>query len=335
MIWLFLVTAPLWRAASGSNAKNESEHPLCIASHEQHKSAGLTLYRCLEEGLAARTGWKTGQFKKRSTTEGADGAVAQRIHCDESLMDFDTKRCRGSVDIRTKERGGTLWLAGMYSLSMASIPAARSCFWITSFREPVSRLMSAKFYCATRAKDPLCGNHREAWFERASASEMARYWGNYGFNNLLLADAFRGKVARGTRPGPDRPPPEEKVWQRYRRELQGGDDPRTTAGAANLEMVLAGFDALFDAVVVLERFSESLALLERKVPLPGRWTWQQLAARHHETHASEGHKAAEDAALAAARGDAAILAEVAGDARLYDAAVALFDRQIADAQIVI
>ena len=85
--------------------------------------------------------------------------------------------------------------------------------------------MSAKFYCATRAKDPLCGNHREAWFERASASKMARYWGNYGFNNLLLADAFRGKVARGARPGPDRPPPEEKVWQRYRRELQGGDDP--------------------------------------------------------------------------------------------------------------
>ena len=78
MIWLFLVTAPMWRAASGSNAKNESEHPLCIASHEQHKSAGLTLYRCLDEGLAARTGWEMAQFKKRMTTEGADGAVADR-----------------------------------------------------------------------------------------------------------------------------------------------------------------------------------------------------------------------------------------------------------------
>ena len=55
------------------------------------------------------------------------------------------------------------------------------------------------------------------------------------------------------------------------------------------------------------------------------------AARHRETHKSEGHKAAQDAALAAARGDAAVLAEVAGDARLYDAAIALFERQIADA----
>ena len=109
------------------------------------------------------------------------GAVGAFARCDDANFDWASKRCP-DLD---PAAGANRWLNGGYALSHAA--ATSSCAWITNFREPVARLVSAQFHCTLHDHDPLCGDRPAAWFAAANASRMARYWGNYGFTNLLLA----------------------------------------------------------------------------------------------------------------------------------------------------
>ncbi|KAH8052909.1 hypothetical protein JL720_14845 [Aureococcus anophagefferens] len=273
----------------------------CVALHAQHKSAGNTLKRTLDAHAPAFL-----------------GAVGAFARCDDANFDWASKRCP-DLD---PAAGANRWLNGGYALSHAA--AGPSCAWITNFREPVARLVSAQFHCTLHDHDPLCGDRPAAWFAAANASRMARYWGNFGFTNLLLAPRFaeprrRGATCARRRDGAP------KVWQRWRAALGGGDDPRTEAGAANLRRVVAALGDLFDVVVVVERWEDSMALLDCRVPLRDG-TWADLAGAHLNTHGSEQHGDRAAAALAVARADPAVAEEIAADTAIYSAALALFER---------
>ncbi|KAH8063470.1 hypothetical protein JL722_2640 [Aureococcus anophagefferens] len=137
----------------------------------------------------------------------------------------------------------------------------------------------------------------------------------------------RGAAARHARAAPGRRP---KVWQRWRAALGGGDDPRTEAGAANLRRRRRAGD-LFDVVVVVERWEDSMALLDCRVPLRDG-TWADLAGAHLNTHGSEQHGDRAAAALSVARADPAVAEEIAADTAIYSAALALFERMRASTE---
>ena len=253
------------------------------------------------------------------------GAVGAFTRCDDANFDWASKRCP-DLD---PAAGANRWLNGGYALSHAA--AASSCAWITNFREPVARLVSAQFHCTLHDHDPLCGDRPAAWFAAANATRMARYWGNFGFTNLLLAPRFAGTAAPRRDLRARRRDGAPKVWQRWRAALGGGDDPRTAAGAANLRRVVAALGDLFDVVVVVERWEDSMALLDCRVPLRDG-TWADLAGAHLNTHGSEQHGDRAAAALAVARADPAVAAEIAADTAIYSAALALFERMRASGE---
>ena len=299
--------AGAFAARSLATPTDTHQQASCVALHAQHKSAGNTLKQTLDAHAPATWG------KKGASTR-----------CDDAQFDYDALSC---VPVVVNKATGPTWLHGGYALAS---DMAKRCFVVSNFREPVARLVSAQLHCVLHDNDPLCGDRPAAWFEAANASAMARFWGNYGLTNLLLSDTVRGDVARGPprralrAATPKRNDGSLKVWQRFRADLRGGDDPRTDAGAKNLDLVLARLPSLFDVVVVVERWDDSMALLDCALPLRGG-SWKTLAANHLNTHGSERHGGKSGDALAAARADASVAEELRGDARLYEAGLALFE----------
>ena len=62
---------------------------------------------------------------------------------------------------------------------------ADTCKWFTLFRDPVSRLVSAYFYCKT-SNDQLCG-HRSLDTNHTDLVTFAEHWGNYGVRQFALS----------------------------------------------------------------------------------------------------------------------------------------------------
>ncbi|CAM9501502.1 unnamed protein product [Hapterophycus canaliculatus] len=62
----------------------------------------------------------------------------------------------------------------------------QGCQWFTVFRHPVSRVVSAYFYCQKTPGDQLCGKHI---LDPTSTDLLtfAKHWGNYGIRQFLLA----------------------------------------------------------------------------------------------------------------------------------------------------
>jgi hypothetical protein len=96
---------------------------------------------------------------------------------------------------------------GCYSWGMCKVLtkiSERSCSYITVFREPKDRLVSAFVYCMYRQpKDQCCGwnrlheadnyatmNHAEQQRARTATTihQFARHWGSFGFRQFLIND---------------------------------------------------------------------------------------------------------------------------------------------------
>lgn len=54
-----------------------------------------------------------------------------------------------------------------------------SCKWFVVFRHPISRLVSAYFYCKVIPNDPLCSS-TIVQARTSSLQEFAEHWGNFG-----------------------------------------------------------------------------------------------------------------------------------------------------------
>ena len=251
-------------------------------------------------------------------------------NCDEmekQCFDYETKTCPcvAAAGAELAGAGAPRVVLNGLAPTVAGAPGWRrtdGCFWFTTFRDPTARMVSAMFYCRKQSADPLCGGKSAAWFESATAAQMAKLWGNYGLTNLLLSAPLRPDVrygnASGTRVG-------DRAWQRWRGDLRGGDDPSTAAGARNVALVVGALPALYDALVVVERMDASLDVLDCVLPLSGGKTWKALTTTTRASHGSETYAADERRAAAAARRDPDVVRALAGDRRIYDAALARFD----------
>lgn len=291
--------------------------PTCVVYHSQHKSAGRTIEATLGcqplkgSGFSAK-GWRPPEIGKHIGV------------CDNETWDCERQACNISKDwdyepsqlTRIAYRGYTGTLVGSEDFGR---PGDGRCVWATMAREPISRLLSAFYYCKYGwNKDPLCGNSR---LEAANATihQFAKHWGNYLFRELMWHDdllkfAQKQKTFRFQHSCSNEP------WLQFKDRLNGGDDPRTESGKANLEEVkkhlLGHASPLYDVFGVVEMWNETMAMFDDKMPLTD-FTWADFTATFKASHGSDAWKAEEKRALEKAQKDPVLLSELAGDLDLY------------------
>lgn len=315
----------------------------CVVFHAQHKSAGKTIINV----------FKT---KELEAAIGSEANHTNRFSCDFSTWDCKQNTCselcdgiggwlNGCVSEKSNRvvyNGYALRLAGNVNFGSAG---TGPCAWATMSREPVSRLVSAFLYCkhVTRKRDPLCGLGSSALdVSEASIQDFAKYWGNYLFREFLwhpelfklaasrddfIDDAkCNEKIASPIMPrdshltaitGPRAP------WQTLQMQLNGGDDPRTPSGAANMkaveEYLLSG--KLYDVIGLVEEWESSMNLFDRFIPLAAS-KWTGAAAEQIQTHGSETYEEEEKMLLREAANDTEVLDAIAGDIHLYKNVIA-------------
>lgn len=75
---------------------------------------------------------------------------------------------------------------GGYAEGLRATGGSDDCKWFTIFRHPVSRLVSAYFYCKfVNRKDPLCAQHTID-LDTIDLESFAEHWGNYGLRQFVL-----------------------------------------------------------------------------------------------------------------------------------------------------
>jgi len=307
-------------------AKVRSAESSCYAIVAQHKSAGQTINGILSL-FAKSVSWKF-------------------FACDDNMNRYlyrHQNRC--CLDPSGHETNQALppprIIVQGYSHTMEKFSFFKldNCMWSTMFRNPMSRLISAKFYCTEQSNDALCGSRNSSFFHESSNVEFAKYWGNFQFTNLLLHPRLAPFLSIGPsakRIGKIHPAPkgmEMKGWQIFRQELDGGDNPRTQAGAQNLELVRYFLPLLFDEIGVLELYSQSWALFDCGMPLGGT-TWEKQASKNSVPHYQK-NKADERLAIADAlnTNDPLVRDEISGDIRIYEDAVAIVKSRFQELQL--
>merc|ERR1719454_2368469 len=165
-------------------------------------------------------------------------------------------------------------------------------------REPVSRLISALFYCRNEwSKDPLCGYLRiDA--KTATIRDWANHWGNFLFRELMQNPQLREAAASRASYNASKNVCSDKgldPWLQFKEQLNGGDDPRTEDGHLNLQAVKealrgeGGWQPLYDVYGVVEMWNETMALLDESFPLAGD-SWVLSGDRRITDHGSSDYK---------------------------------------------
>lgn len=299
----------------------------CVVFHSQHKSAGQSITKVLQK-------------YNLQVANGAEAFESNLCACDSPTWDCWLNTCSKEVKgvnsfrsdapcvkhgLSLKGKGNRVAYKG-YTLRLAGSSAWGSagrgpCVWATMSREPVSRLVSAFLFCKHQSPyDPLCGFGPSALnFSKASIQDFAEYWGNFLFREILwhpelfkLASS-RDDFIHDAKCGETRAP-----WETLHVQLNGGDDPRTPSGAANMkaveEYLMRG--KLYDVIGVAEKWESSMRLFDHLVPLANR-TWSDAAAAEKTTHHSENYAKEKEALLARAKHDKYVLDAIAGDRHLY------------------
>jgi len=297
---------------------NHSLEPGCVVFHAQHKSAGNTLVSTLEserlKGYEARS---------------------YNVRCDEHQLSIRSLSCIPPKFIQMPY----IMTAGYAQTASESGPFGHGkCVWLTMFREPVSRLVSAFYYCKRIGADPLCASNRlDA--KKATIEQWADHWGNFLFRELLLGGPLRGEaMPNGTSAqcnalcDAQSQNPQDHAWYIWKTALGEGQMLESEAGKRNMRLVTKflrgdGVPPLYDAVGVTTQWAKSMQLFDRTAPLHAKW--EELSKHHHTTHNSGLWKEEEENELQVARENTHVLQAIAADLKIYNEIVApLLDNMI-------
>ena len=299
--------------------------PSCVAFHAMHKSAGSTFVHVFSM---------------------ANGIVGgKRYNCDNQDWDWGSKLCPTAASEQANRTEPRLLCKG-HVLSMAqSAPWLRPpCKWVTVFREPVSRLLSAYYYCHKAPGDPLCGSEHfrfrsTAFGNTSHVAAFAKYWGDFAFREMLLHPGLRKVAVPSLNSSFEK---DKYVWWAWKRAIANTPGFSHKTAFAAVRIALAN-GRLFDIVGVVERFADTCSLLDTVLPLPGpafqnktgyrtHRTYAAVTAQLTRTHGSQEWKEREIASRSAANTDPAVRSYLAWDLKLYtEVVLPLFDRQLQEA----
>lgn len=184
--------------------------------------------------------------------------------------------------------GGRQWnvVTGGYPEALRrSLAADVRCDWFTLFRHPVSRMVSAYYYCKQTPKDKACAS------EVVNANEVdlvafAKHWGNFAMRQLSLSlvsaddvmEFSRSDKAREMLPASVRKVSNLPGWYLLKMYLDDRASSSKYGHAQNIpdvamyEMMNPVQDLLRDkyaAVGILEEFNTTLSLFNAALTMPG------------------------------------------------------------------
>lgn len=261
-------------------------------------------------------------LEQRSKQQGQNqqqGKLEQSLH-------IDTRRAwdqRPSKD--------ALVMYGAFSFgACANHPIGKPCAHYVIFRDPVARIVSEFNYCNSKEVDfgdQCCTGRRGSGGMRgiSTVAEWAEERGNFMLEHLIHLSPLDWAVREDDEDDWHRRDRDKKINPIETRRLREGP-----ANAANLALALANLDNWFAIVGITERYSESLALFSYALTgtvMPSRVA---MSVHTHNQNSASGGKNSTTLgnALDATTRDR-IERAVEFDRRLYNAANALFDRQIA------
>jgi hypothetical protein len=296
----------------------------CVVFHALHKSAGRTLVATLTvEPLA---GYPV-------------GTQNTNVRCDEKQLFIARPSCP-VPDTLKEPYIGTAGYAHTLSDGQDLFGHA-NCKYITMFREPISRLVSAYYYCNHgNPGDPLCGSNRLK-AGSASIEEWADHWGNYLFRELLLYPPLRKEVmpngtascdalcqVRGNESYQG-----DNFWYKWKIALGEGQDLKSAAGQRNMQLLkqhLLGSDGVqpfYDAVGITTQWENSMKLFDKVAPLHA--SWKPLSDKYHETHGSGEWVSEERSTLERAMTNQHVLKALEADLKIYnDIVIPLFKQAV-------
>jgi len=324
-----------------------------VLFHELHKVASATVINMWKHGLQPKASgcvrlqasiegyayWCDAllwDWKTEMCTKTADAGFASSMHRDVVPPPHQLNSSAGVL----------IHGLGVHALAARhrSTFGPEQCVSVAIVREPLSRLISAYMYCKVSRLDPLCANHMlyprsgggaDRLFKRVPLAKFAAHWGNYMLRELLMAEwpqagakcgiLCQAKAASPTLARRAQSAPIKIPWFLHKLALNGSDDARTSAGRAAVRRVTArlrGFEGGFgtyDALGIMERWSDSMANFDEAVPLARGERWAQATARLREKgiRKSGEVKATEAKYLKEAHCSMEILGHLAGDLYLY------------------
>lgn len=139
---------------------------------------------------------------------------------------------------------------------------ARPCQWLTIFRHPVARLLTAYDHCREAPKDPLCPPTRSR-----DLATFAERWGNFAMRQFALASvsqsavkewAARAQVARGV-----------SVWYLVKEYLTRGGIAEDAVLEGLLQPVKDLLSTQYAAVGIATELDTTMRLFEKALSAEG------------------------------------------------------------------
>lgn len=203
------------------------------------------------------------------------------------------------------------------------------CTWFTLFRHPISRLVSAFYFCRKKPRDQACAS-AAVLADDVDLVAFARLWGSYGLRQFSLGGLDVDAVMRSARSDEER----EKLpgWYLVKQlllSMSGGDDADAALVDA-LEPAKALLRDEYTAVGILEEFNTTLHLFDSVLAMPGL-DWISFGRQRIVNKNKKFGRAETAAALEAAWNDERIKHFLRLDIELYEHAVRVFHDQATQA----
>ena len=225
---------------------------------------------------------------------------------------------------------------GSYTDVVQNVSAVdKKCKAFTVFRHPISRMVSAYYYCKKSFRDKLCAS----MFLDAQSSDLltfAKHWGNYALRQFAFtlvpienvmeysqtesAKEFIYPVRMGMVPG----------WYLFKMYLDHVKDynDMDIPDAPLYHMLQPVQDLLRDryTIGILEEFNTTLSLFDTVLDMPMKWTEQY--EKYGSKNQDKEHKDEEIASLEEAWTNSEIKKYMYLDLVLYEHVVDVFNQQV-------
>ena len=235
-------------------------------------------------------------------------------------------------------------VAGGYPEALRFVPAVnKRCQWFTMFRHPISRMVSAYYYCRKAHKDSACGSEIVDARE-VDLTTFAKHWGNFALRQFALGlvpvddvlEYWRTDAARKTLPPRAGPIRFIAPWYLLEKYLDNKylEDQATTSQHVEIPdvvmytMIQPVQDLLRDryTVGILEEFNTTLSLFDVALDMPGV-NWHKQYIGEGAMNVDITYEEEKAAALVEAWTNSEIKQYMRLDLVLYEHAVDVFHQQ--------
>lgn len=159
---------------------------------------------------------------------------------------------------------------GGYTEALRRSPQTESnCRWFTQFRHPITRLVSAFFYCKKAPGDNLCAFRAMPAEAHSSLLAFAKHWGNFGLRQFALGVLpLDGSSVKEAEKGS---PSGWYLQRKYMEEIGGDNESDSKPDEVMSHILTMVQDRLrtFAAVGILEEFNTTLSLYNATLGIPG------------------------------------------------------------------